>query len=335
MLYFLYVKLILIKSHFISERYQKMKVLFILITIILIIAAIFGLYLLSIMPRMLARPDYKPFFGHMYAHRGLHNMTNILRKQKNYNPLHKIDNNANENIVENNIETNKELILPENSFTAIKRAADLGYGIEFDVHLTKDNIPVIFHDDTLYRMCGINGYLKDYTFDELQKFRLLNTNERIPALTDVLKMVNGRVPLIIEYKVEKNASKLCSICDKILRNYKGLYCIESFHPLAVRWYRKNRPDIVRGQLSEDFTKQKLNLPYFLLSHLIGNCYAAPDFIAYNCKHKNELSRNICRKLYKSLSVAWTVRSQDELNKISKSFDLFIFEGFVPNISLSK
>ncbi len=335
MLYFLYVKLILIKSHFISERYQKMKVLFILITIILIIAAIFGLYLLSIMPRMLARPDYKPFFGHMYAHRGLHNMTNILRKQKNYNPLHKIDNNANENIVENNTETNKELILPENSFTAIKRAADLGYGIEFDVHLTKDNIPVIFHDDTLYRMCGINGYLKDYTFDELQKFRLLNTNERIPALTDVLKMVNGRVPLIIEYKVEKNASKLCSICDKILRNYKGLYCIESFHPLAVRWYRKNRPDIVRGQLSEDFTKQKLNLPYFLLSHLIGNCYAAPDFIAYNCKHKNELSHNICRKLYKSLSVAWTVRSQEELNKISKSFDLFIFEGFVPNVSLSK
>ena len=312
-----------------------MKVLFILITIILIIAAIFGLYLLSIMPRMLARPDYKPFFGHMYAHRGLHNMTNILRKPKNYKPLHKIDNNANENIVENNTETNKELILPENSFTAIKRAADLGYGIEFDVHLTKDNIPVIFHDDTLYRMCGINGYLKDYTFDELQKFRLLNTNERIPALTDVLKMVNGRVPLIIEYKVEKNASKLCSICDKILRNYKGLYCIESFHPLAVRWYRKNRPDIVRGQLSEDFTKQKLNLPYFLLSHLIGNCYAAPDFIAYNCKHKNELSHNICRKLYKSLSVAWTVRSQEELNKISKSFDLFIFEGFVPNVSLSK
>ena len=133
----------------------------------------------------------------------------------------------------------------------------------------------------------------------------------------------------MNYKVEKNAYKLCSICDSILRDYDGIYCIESFHPLAVRWYRKNRPDIVRGQLSENFTKNKFNIPLFLLSHLIGNCYAAPDFIAYNCKHKNELSRNICRNFYKSLSVAWTVRSQDELNNVKKNFDLFIFEDFIP------
>ena len=219
--------------------------------------------------------------------------------------------------------------LPENSYAAIKRAADLGYGIEFDVHLTKDDIPVVFHDDTLNRICGVKGNLKDYTYEELQQFRLLGTDERIPAFTDILNMVDGRVPLIIEYKVEKNADKLCRICDSILADYKGLYCIESFHPLAVRWYKIHRPNIVRGQLSEDFTKQKLNIPYFLLSHLIGNCYASPDFIAYNCKHKNELSRNICRKLYKSLSIAWTVRSQEELDKVSRSFDLFIFEGFVP------
>jgi glycerophosphoryl diester phosphodiesterase len=252
------------------------------------------LYLLSIKPRMYGRPDYNPFFGHMYAHRGLH-----------------ID-------------------YPENSFSAIKLAADLGYGIEFDVHLTKDNIPVIFHDDTLYRICGVRGYLRDYTYEELCKFRLLGTDEKIPRLDEVLKMVNGRVPLIIEYKVEKNnAAKLCSICDRILINYKGVYCIQSFHPLAVRWYRTHRPNVVRGQLSEDFTKQKLNVPYFLISHLIGNCYASPDFISYNCKHKDELSRNICRKFYKSLSVAWTVRSQEELDRISRSFDLFIFEGFIP------
>jgi glycerophosphoryl diester phosphodiesterase len=158
----------------------------------------------------------------------------------------------------------------------------------------------------------------------------MGTDEKIPTLEEVLKIVDGRVPLIIEYKVEKNnANKLCRICDGILSEYKGLYCIQSFHPLAVRWYRTHRPSIVRGQLSEDFTKQKLNLPYFLLSHLIGNCYASPDFISYNCKHKNELSRNICRKLYKSLSIAWTVRSEDELERISRSFDLFIFEGFLP------
>lgn len=293
-----------------------MGMFLIALKIIVSVVTLTILYLISIKPRLYGRPDYKPFFGHMYAHRGLHNMNPAIQRLKNIGQSAK------------DIEK-EEGRFPENSYAAIKRAADLGYGIEFDVHLTKDNIPVVFHDDTLNRICGVKGNLRDYTFEELQQFRLLGTQERIPAFADILKMIDGRVPLIIEYKVEKNADKLCRICDGILSNYKGLYCIESFHPLAVRWYKIHRPNIVRGQLSEDFTKQKLNIPYFLLSHLIGNCYASPDFIAYNCKHKNELSRTICRKLYKSLSVAWTVRSQEELDKVSPSFDLFIFEGFSP------
>ena len=294
--------------------------IFFILTILIIILSIAVLYMISIMPRLYNRPDYKPFLGHMYAHRGLHNMNPFLLRLK------ALGESFNSNI---ELPQNPEGNIPENSYAAIKRAVEAGYGVEFDVHLTKDDIPVIFHDDTLNRICGIKGHLKDYTFKELQQFNLLGTNEKIPALTDVLKMVDGRVPLIIEYKVEKNAYKLCSICDSILRDYNGIYCIESFHPLAVRWYRKNRPDIVRGQLSENFTKNKFNIPLFLLSHLIGNCYAAPDFVAYNCKHKNELSRNICRNFYKSLSVAWTVRSQDELNNVKKNFDLFIFEDFIP------
>lgn len=297
-----------------------MNVLFLSIIIFMAIAFLFFLYLISIKPRTHHRPDYKPFFGHMYAHRGLHNMNPALHRLKN------LGQNLGQTI---ELTPNPEGDFPENSYAAIKRAADLGYGIEFDVHLTKDDIPVVFHDDTLNRICGVKGYLRDYTFEELQQFRLLGTDERIPAFTDILNMVNGRVPLIIEYKVEKNADKLCRICDRILSNYNGIYCIESFHPLAVHWYRKHRPNVVRGQLSEDFTRQKFNIPYFLLSHLIGNCYAAPDFVAYNCKHKNELSRNICRRFYKSLSVAWTVRSQEELERVSNSFDLFIFEDFVP------
>ncbi len=292
-----------------------MGLLFTLLQIFLSFVTVTVLYLISIKPRIHGRPDYRPFFGHMYAHRGLHNMNPAIEKLKSIKNTHA-----------QQPETDR---LPENSYAAIKRAADLGYGIEFDVHLTKDDVPVVFHDDTLNRICGVKGNLRDYTYAQLQQFRLLGTEERIPAFADILKMVDGRVPLIIEYKVEKNADKLCRICDRILSDYKGLYCIESFHPMAVRWYKIHRPNIVRGQLSEDFTRQKLNIPYFLLSHLIGNCYASPDFIAYNCKHKDELSRTICRKLYRSLSVAWTVRTQEELDRVSRSFDLFIFEGFVP------
>lgn len=273
-----------------------------ILILLLIFCAVCALYLISIKPRIYGRPDYTPFLSHMYAHRGLHG-----------------------------IKAGSCELVPENSYSAIERAADMGYGIEFDVHLTKDNVPVIFHDDTLNRVCGVKGYLKDYTFEELREFRLLGTSEKIPSFEEVLKAVDGRVPLIIEYKVEKNAKKLCSICNNILSGYKGLYCIESFNPLAVRWYKTHRPDIVRGQLSDYFTAKKLKISYFLLSHLIGNCYAAPDFVAYNCRYQNELSRILCRRLYRALSVAWTVRSQEELDKVSKGFDLFIFEGFVPNI----
>lgn len=267
-----------------------MKILLIILLVLIL------LYLIMIMPRVFFRPDYTPFRGYLYAHRGLHN---------------------------------KSLGIPENSRTAFQKAVEAGYGIELDVHLTKDNIPVVFHDDSLLRICGVDAMLKDFTYEELQAFHLLKTKEQIPSFQEVLELVSGKVPLIIEYKVENNADRLCSICNDILADYKGLYCIESFHPLAVRWYRKNRPDIVRGQLSEDFTRKKINMQNFLLAHLIGNAYALPDFIAYNCKHHNELSRTLCRKLYRCLSVAWTVRSEEELVEVSPFFDLFIFEDFLP------
>jgi len=268
-----------------------MKVICIIVAVILIA------YLISIKPRLLHRPDYSALHGFYYAHRGLHD--NARR-------------------------------IPENSISAIRSAVEHGYGIEFDVHLTKDLIPVVFHDDSLLRICGVNARLRDYTYEELQQFSLLGTSERIPAFTDVLRLVDGRVPLIIEYKVEHgNAAQLCSICNAILADYRGTYCIESFHPQAVRWYRTHRPDIIRGQLSEDFTREKLTVPRFLLSHLIGNCYASPDFVAYNCRHHGELSRTLCGSLYHSLRVAWTVRSEEELHRIAPYYDLYIFEGFLP------
>lgn len=279
--------------------------------IIAIILVLLLLYLLAIMPRLCNRPDYKSFYGRMYAHRGLHNMNPSLREANS-----PYCNGGN---------------YPENSYAAIKRAVEQGFGIEFDVHLTKDGIPVVFHDDTLLRICGVDGNLKDYTFEELQQFRLLGTEEKIPAFTDILKLVDGKVPLVIEYKVEKNADALCSTCDKILSDYKGLYCIESFHPLALLWYRRHRPDIVRGQLSENFMKTTPNALFFFLAHLAFNFIASPDFIAYNCKHYTELSRTLCRKLYRCLSIAWTVRSQDELEQIKPHYDSFIFEDFIPKV----
>ena len=199
------------------------------------------LYLSAIMPRMWNRPDYTPLMGHYYAHRGLH------------------DNSSE---------------APENSIPAFKKAIEAGYGIELDVQLTKDRIPIVFHDDTLKRVCGVKGSAKDYTYTELMEFRLFNTNEHIPKLTDVLALVNGQVPLIIELKFPENPTTVCRYADTVIKNYKGVYCIESFHPLAVKWYKDHHPEVVRGQLSSNFIKSKddTNPAETLVHFLVTNFY---------------------------------------------------------------
>ena len=135
---------------------------------------------------------------------------------------------------------------------AFEKAVEGGYGIELDVQLSKDKVPVIFHDFTLERVCGKEGRVYDYTYEELNKFSLYGTEEKIPKLEDFLKMVDGRVPLIVELKVEWTDISVCPLADGILSGYHGAYCIESFNPLALIWYRKNRNNVMRGQLSDAF-----------------------------------------------------------------------------------
>ena len=265
----------------------------------IIITFFLVLYLLAVMPRIFGVPDKTPFQGKFYAHGGLHD-------------------NAGE--------------APENSMLAFRRAVGLGYGIEMDVQLTKDRIPVVFHDETLKRACGGEGTVRDFTYKELQEFRLFDSEQRIPLFVDSLNMVNGQVPLIVEIKIHENPKVVCEFVDAVLKEYQGIYCVESFHPLAVRWYRKNRSTVLRGQLASDYHKpeHRESFSEFLVHYLLLNFLAKPDFIAYNHKHKYNVSRLVCKYVFGALSVAWTIRSQNELDDCRKDFDLFIMEGFTPN-----
>lgn len=202
-------------------------------------------YLLMIMPRMVGKPDTKPFKNHLYAHRGL------------------FDNESD---------------APENSMKAFKKAVDAGFGMEMDIQLTKDGQMVVFHDWSLKRMCGVEGKVCEYTFDELQQFSLLKSEEKIPLFTEVLKLVDGKVPLIIEYKIETPDASVCEVGNEILKDYKGVYCIESFNPFGVHWYKKHRKDVVRGQLSEEFLKNgSPKTPvYFIVAKLLTNFWTKPD-----------------------------------------------------------
>lgn len=270
----------------------------ILVLIGIVVLAFVAIYFFMICPRMFHKPNREPFLGVHYAHRGL------------------FDN---------------ETEAPENSLSAVREAVEEGYGIEFDVQLSKDNIPVVFHDASLKRMCGVDGKVWEYTLEELQKMKLVNSNQTIPTLVQVLKAVNGKVPLIIEYKVDCVDTKVCELGNELLKDYKGPYCIESFHPLAVKWYRKHRPDILRGQLSQNFIRSgKRGIIMFLMTHLLTNFMTRPDFIAYCHEDADALSFRICKWLG-ALPVTWTIRSQGEYVKAKPYFDLFIFDSCMLNI----
>jgi len=268
------------------------------LVLLICIAVLAVLYFWMVMPRMAGKADMEPFAGWLYAHRGLH------------------DNDSD---------------APENSLRAFEKAAEAGFGMELDVQMTKDGIPVVFHDFTLKRICGEEGRISDHTFEELQQFCLCKTNQKIPKFEDVLKLVDGRVPLIIELKIEKADLSVCREADRLLAGYGGLYCVESFHPMAVAWYRRHRREIARGQLSDAFLKEGENTGglFFLLQHLLFNWMGRPDFIAYNCKYPNMLSRRLCRRLRRGCAVAWTVKSREQLSEAGKNFDIFIFDSFLP------
>lgn len=267
------------------------------ITLICIVVLVV-LYMLAIMPRMLNRPDTGLFKKVYFAHRGLHD-------------------NASD--------------APENSMAAFRKAVEAGLGMELDVQVTKDGVPVIFHDFKLDRICKAEGKITGCTYDELLKYRLCESDERIPKFSELLEMVNGQVPLIVEIKAETADVSCCKVIDRMLRDYRGAYCIESFNPMVLWWFRRNHRDVVRGQLSSNFRREGeyWNILYFLMTHLLFNFLTKPDFIAYNHKFSEEPGRRICRRLYRHPAAAWTIRSQQDLEALKGEYDVFIFDSFLP------
>ena len=168
--------------------------------VLIIIVVLILLYLFFIAPRMWKKPDRTPYMGVHYAHRGL------------------FDNQSD---------------APENSLAAFRKAVEAGYGIELDVQLSKDKKLVVFHDATLKRMCGVKGNVWDYTLEELKQFKLADSKEQIPTFEEFLQVVDGKVPFILEYKLDVAQTIVCEKANEVLKNYKGIYCIESFHPLAL------------------------------------------------------------------------------------------------------
>lgn len=224
--------------------------------------------------------------------------------------------------------------IPENSMEAFRRAKEAGYGIELDVHLLTDGNLAVIHDAQLKRTTGSEGFVEDLTAGQLKDYHLQSTDETIPEFSQVLELFAGQAPLIVELKCERNNyAALCAAACKMLDSYKGSYCMESFDPRCVYWLRKHRPDIIRGQLTENyFASANSKLPWILklaLRHQIFNFLTRPDFVAYRYSDRKTISNTICRKLWKLQGVSWTLKTQEEYDTAVSEGWIPIFEGFAP------
>lgn len=244
-------------------------------------------------------PGWKDLLGWDYAHRGLHGDG-----------------------------------VPENSMAAFRAALNHGYGIELDIHLLKDGNLAVIHDALLNRTTGQAGFVEDLTTEQLKDYHLQGTGEVIPEFMDVLELYQGKAPMIVELKTKDgNAAALTEAACKMLDTYKGPYCLESFDPRCLIWLRKNRPDILRGQLTYNYFRDRndfSDITRFVLTHNLLNFATVPDFIAY-CfpQRKDSFVTEVCRKLWKAQGVAWTIHSQEDYETAVKEGWIPIFEGFIP------
>lgn len=223
--------------------------------------------------------------------------------------------------------------VPENSLAAFAAAKTAGYGIELDVHLMQDGELAVIHDSSLKRVANADITVEELSASALDRYFLMDTQEQIPLLRQVLELIDGQVPLIVEIKsTAANYAQLCEkICD-LLENYTGLYCIESFDPRCVVWLRKHRPNIVRGQLAENFLRSRGKYPYlvkFLLTNNFYNIISQPDFIAYRFAHRKNLSNFVARKIWGVQGVSWTIRNKQDFDTAVSEDWIPIFENFIP------
>ena len=223
---------------------------------------------------------------------------------------------------------------PENSMAAFRAALDAGCGIELDIHLMEDGNLAVIHDSSLKRTAGADVRIEDLTEEDLPNYRLGGTGETIPLFRDVLQLYAGKAPLIVELKcVESNHTALCETACRMLDGYDGVYCLESFDPRAIIWLRKHRPDLIRGQLAENWMGKKLPISKvlkFALTYHLGNFCIRPDFIAYKFEDRKTFGTDICRKILGVQGVSWTLRTREEYDTALQEGWIPIFENFTIN-----
>ena len=212
----------------------------------------------------------------------------------------------------------------ENTLEAFKLALKKKYTIELDVHLTKDNQIIVFHDYNTKRITNKNQLIEKTSYKDLNNQNIIH----IPTLKEVLKLVNGKVPLLIEIKQENKVGPLEQELMNILNAYQGEYAIQSFNVMTLIWFKKHYPNILRGQLSYNYKTIRMNkITKILLKNMFFNFLTKPNFISYKY---NELSERKIKKYRKKgiILLAWTINNKNNYNKYKDIYDNLICEKII-------
>ena len=217
---------------------------------------------------------------------------------------------------------------PENTKPAFERAIELGYGIEMDVQMTLDNVLVVYHDNNLKRVCGVDKDIRELTYEEVKQLRPMNKQYPIMTFREFLDFVDGRVPLIVEVKHQKREGIEQLVVDE-LRKYKGNFSVQSFNPNIVYRVSKIAPEFVIGVL---VTRERSNLAPWIINKLIHR-FAFRIYIKFNYLGLRVQDLPVCHKRSKKYKVvAWTIKTEEDIKIAEKYANNIIFEKSVPTLS---
>ena len=232
-------------------------------------------------------------FSHYIAHRGLHDSASV----------------------------------DENSYEAFLEACEKGYAIECDVHLTKDHKVVIHHDETTGRMMGEDLNILESDFADLLNLKHKNSKYPMMLLKDLLALVNGKVPLLIEIKYSNKGRELDRAVSEALKGYSGEFAVQSFDPFSCLWFKKNNPAIKRGLLIGNFDDVQLSfIRKFALKYFVFVPFVSPDFIGLEWTRGSEYIAQKVRGLTDLGFIAWTVDTDESYEFCKTNFDNIIFEN---------
>lgn len=210
----------------------------------------------------------------------------------------------------------------ENSRSAFEAAIAAGHGIELDVQASRDGEAFVLHDYDLGRLTGAQGLVAARSAAELAAIGLSGSGERLATLTDTLRFIASRVPLLIEVKAPgRRVARLCLAVYRALEGYRGPVGVMSFNPEVSAWLARHAPRIARGLVVTEQGKKRLKGK---AERHLALWRAKPDFLAYDIRDLP--SRFAAAQRRRGLPVlTWTVRSDDDRARASAHADQIIYE----------